>query len=164
MNEYDISDDDLPPPHSEVVGRPAYVPTLLDKEALEVFISTGGSTSDVRRVTGMSAQQAIVLVRRPWFREQLTKRNFVPVTAEDIGQEVAKAAGQKALDRLTSEDYLSTSDLVRLGQLGVAMSKAPANITHQSVQIGSLNQVDLRGLTLDQLQVLAGDGDEVIDV
>ena len=165
LSDYEISDDDFDEPPGDLLPAAPFVPSQGDVDALRTFMDTGGSVSRTAKVAGRSVSQVLTLVRKPWFREQLVKHHFVPITTEDIGQEVARAAGEEALSRLVGEDYLSTSDLVRLGQLGVSMAKAPTVVTHNSVQVGSINQLDMRGLSLEQLRVLAGGEDEeVIDI
>jgi hypothetical protein len=164
-DEYRISDDDLPMPIGEVVAAPLYKPTENDQLALEAFIESGGSIHEAGRASGAGISTLLALTRKTWWRKALTERNFVPITVEEIGGHVARQAGVAALERLIDPTvYLDTNDLVKLGNLGVAMSKTSTDINVTNVQIGSLQQVDLRGMTPEQLRILAGGDDEIIDV
>lgn len=155
-----INDAEFPAPAEEPQVPAPFRPRERHWLALRAFIETGGSAAAAAEASGIPLQKILALTRRVWFREQLSTNNFVPITAEELGGHIAREAGVKALERITDDNvYLSNSDLVRLGNLGVAMLKNNTQVTVNHTQIGSLQQIDLRGLSPDQLAVLTGEGD-----
>jgi len=164
LDDLRLSDSDFPEPRDEIQAPAPYKPGPEDQTALEAFIDSGGSVHEASRASGLPTSNILALTRKVWWREVLTRRNFVPITAEELGNHIAIQAGRQALDRLSGDTYLDTNDLVKLGQLGVGMMKNKTDVNVTNVQIGSLNQVDLRGMSPEQLSILAGGDDEIIDV
>ena len=127
--------------------------------ALEAFAVSGGQTRDAQRASGLSSTALLALMRRPWWQEELEAVGFVPVTQEMLGEAIAKEAGTKALDRLTTGGFLPTGEIVALGRLGMEMQKSVGDGPTQ-VNIGHIHQLDLRGLDARQLAILVSGNPE----
>ncbi len=165
IRETNVSDDDLPAP-TETYRPPAqFEPHQSDWLALDTFFNTGGSISEAVLESGLSVSQVVSLTRQPWWREQLAERGFVPVSVEEIGEHLAKGVGMVALDRVVDKgEFLPTADLVRLGNLGVSMAKQTKDAPTNQVTIGSLLQIDMRGMDPEQLRALTGGDVEIVDL
>ena len=133
----------------------AFVPGEHHWDALEAYVDSGGNAAATIKASGLARLSFVALTRRRWWQDELEAINFVPVTSEMRGAEITKAAGGKALDRLTGDDYLSNRDLVALGRLGIEMQKDPSTTGGSQINIGHIHQLDLRGMSVEQLAILA---------
>ena len=154
-------DDELPLPTREL--RPTvFKPKEKHWKALLSYIESGGSSHAAAKASGMGAPYVLQLQRREWWQEQLRIAEFVPVDVAALGQEVAMKAGARALEKLSQEGELSPDAIAKLGNLGVKLMDTGRPDTAVNVTINALAQLDLRGLSPDQLRALA-DGNQGVD-
>ncbi len=130
-----------------------FVPEKRHHKAVDAFMETH-SMKDVQAALGTtSVQGAYSFTRRTWFLEEIRKRGFVPIAPAELGASVAVAAGLKALEHLEG-DEVTVDSIKKLGDLGAKLMGATDG--GAKVTIGTLQQLDMRGLTVEEMKDLLG--------
>lgn len=152
-----IPDESLPAPIEEP-REIVFEPRPKHFRAVDAFMESGGDVGKVQEALGVKTKVAAYsFTKRTWFLEQIRRRGFVPVDPAEVGRDLAVRAGIEALEQFEDPERVrSVDELVKLGGLGTKMMGAASNSVGVQVNIGTMQQLDLRGMGPDRLRELLG--------